>query len=61
MADGESRQDFLPETLIEDNFILMKKYEKIFDRIKYLIMLKNNISGVYSHKYTKIKINADED
>ena len=24
-------------------------------------MLKNNISGVYSHKYTKIEINSDDD
>ena len=27
----------------------------------YLIMLKSNISDVYSHKYTKIKINSDND
>ena len=24
-------------------------------------MLKNNISDVYSHKYTKTKVNSDDD
>ena len=38
-----------------------EKYEKVFDRIRYLIMLKRNISDVYSHKYTKIKMNSDDD
>ena len=33
----------------------------MFDRTKYLIMLKSNISDVYSHIYTKIKINSDDD
>ena len=28
---------------------------------KYIIMLKGNISDVCSHKYTKIKINSDDD
>ena len=37
-----------------------EKYETIFDRIRYL-MLKSNISNVYSHNYTKIKINSDND
>lgn len=30
-----------------------EKYEGIFDRIKYLILLKSNSSDVYSHKRTK--------
>ena len=37
-----------------------EKYERIFDRTIYLIILKRNISGVYSHKYTKIKVNSDD-
>ena len=24
-------------------------------------MLKSNVSNVYSHKYTKVKINSDDD
>ena len=35
--------------------------ERIFERIRYLIMLKSNISDVYSHKYTKIKISSDDE
>ena len=31
-----------------------QKYARIFDRVRYLIMLKSNISDIYSHKYTKI-------
>ena len=27
----------------------------------YLIILKSNISDVHSHKYTKIKLNSDDD
>ena len=38
-----------------------EKYENIFGRIGYLIMLKSNISGAYSCKYIKININLDED
>ena len=37
-----------------------EKNEKIFGRIRYLIMLKSNISDVYFHKYPKIKINLDD-
>lgn len=33
----------------------------MFDRITYLIMLKSNISDVFSNKYKKIKINSDDD
>ena len=32
-----------------------EKYERIFDRIRYLIIWKSNISDVYFHKYTNIK------
>ena len=34
-----------------------EKFHRIFNRIRYLIMLKNNISDVYSHKCTEIKVN----
>lgn len=36
-----------------------ERYEKMFDWIRYLILLKSNISGVFSHKHTKIKICDD--
>ena len=35
-----------------------EKYERIADRIRYLIMINSNISDVDSHKYMKIKINS---
>ena len=35
--------------------------ETIFGRLRYLIMLKSNISVIYSPKYKKIKINSDDD
>ena len=38
-----------------------KTFKRIFYRIRYLIMFKSNISNVYSHKYTKIKINSNDD
>ena len=34
-----------------------EKYERISDRIRYFIMLKSNISDVYSHK----SVNSDDD
>ena len=37
------------------------KYERIFDTIRYLNMLKSNISDACSHKFKKIKINSDDD
>ena len=33
-----------------------EKYNKMFNRIRYLIMLKSNISNVVSSKYIEIKI-----
>ena len=38
-----------------------EKHEKTFDRIRYLIMLKGNISDLYSHRHTKIIINSGDD
>ena len=38
-----------------------EKYKRIFDIIRFIIMLKCNISDVYSHKYAKIKINSNGD
>lgn len=37
------------------------KFEKVFDKIRYNIMLKRNISDVFSHKYMEIKIISDID
>ena len=34
-----------------------EKYKRTFHRIRYLVMLKSNISDVCSHKYMKIKVN----
>ena len=46
------------------NLALLNSNEKntiIFDRIRYLITEKSNLSDAYSHEYTKIKINSDDD
>lgn len=32
-----------------------EKYERILDKIMYLIVLERNIPDVYSHKHLKIK------
>ena len=32
-----------------------EKCKRSFGRIRYVAMLKNNISDIYSHKYMKIK------
>ena len=37
----------------------MKKNQRITDRIRYLVMLKSNVSDVYSHKHMKMKIDSD--
>ena len=37
-----------------------EKFHRIFDRIRYLIRLKHNISSIYSHKI-RIKIDSDDD
>ena len=42
-------------------FRSVEKYDRIFNTIRYLIMLQSNISNFYSHKYTNIKINSDND
>ena len=38
-----------------------ESYERIFDKIRYPVMLKSNISDVSSHKFMKIQINSDDD
>ena len=38
-----------------------EKIERYFDRIRYLIMLKSNVSDIYSYKYTEVKVNSDDD
>ena len=47
------------EFYIYDYSIPMKKNQRITDRIRYLVMLKSNVSDVYSHKHMKMKINSD--
>ena len=37
-----------------------EKCERIFDRIRYFIMLKSNISDIYCHKYTKFEIKSND-
>ena len=37
-----------------------EKCVRIFDRIRYLIMLKSNISEIYTHKYTKFEIKSND-
>ena len=37
-----------------------EKYETIFEKIRYLVLLKKNVSDVYPHKYLKIKIDSDD-
>ena len=38
-----------------------KKYESIFNRIRFLKKLKSNISYAVSQNYSKIKIDLDDD
>ena len=38
-----------------------EKYEKLFNKIRYLTMVKTNIPNVYSHIHIKIKINSGDD
>ena len=47
------------EFYIYDYSIPMKKNQRITDRIRYLVMLKSNVSDVYSHKHMKMKIDSD--
>ena len=42
-------------------FLSNEKYDKVFDRTRYLIILKSNNSDVDSPKCMKIKINSDGD
>ena len=48
-------------TKYQASFNSDEKYKKTFERIRYLIMLKINISDLYSYKYTEIKINSGDD
>ena len=41
-------------------FHFNEKYERIFERISYLIKLKNNISDVYSYRFSKTKFILDD-
>ena len=35
-----------------------EKYEAIYDRIRYLISLKSGITYIFSHYFTKIKVDS---
>ena len=39
----------------------LEKHNAIYDRIRYLLGLKSNITYVFSHNYAKIKIGSDDD
>ena len=39
----------------------LKKYDAIYDRIRYLIGLKSGITYVLSYNYAKIKVDSDDD
>ena len=36
-----------------------EKYDAIYDRIRYLISLKSNITYIFSHYFAKIKVDYD--
>ena len=38
-----------------------KTNERMFDRIKYFISEKSNISDIYYYTYMKIRVNSDDD
>ena len=38
-----------------------EKYDAIYDRIRFLIVLKSSIAHVFSSNYVKIKIDSDDD
>ena len=37
-----------------------KKYDAIYDRIRYLINLKSGITYIFSHCFAKIKVDSDD-
>ena len=41
--------------------MVLKKYDAIYNRIRYLIILKGSASYVVLHNYGKIKIDSDDD
>ena len=49
------------ETIILHYFSLIKNYEIVFDRIKYLIILKSNISDFFFSQIYKNQIDSDND
>ena len=44
----------------DENKDILKRYEKIWNKIEYLINLKNNNSDNYDDKYMKISFNSDD-
>ena len=41
-------------------YLALKKYDTIYDRIRYLISLKSGITYVFSHYFAKIKVDSYE-
>ena len=44
----------------DENKYILKRYGKIWNKIEYLINLKNNNSDNYDDKYMKINFNSDD-
>ena len=42
-------------------FFVLEKYDVIYDRIRYIIGLKNGIKYVFPYNYAKTKIISDDD
>ena len=39
----------------------IEKHDAIYDRIRYLICLKSDVTYVFSHNYAKINMDSDDD
>ena len=46
---------------INESIEKIKKYEKLWNKIRYLIKLTTRTSGDYDKKYMKIKFNLDDE
>ena len=57
-VDGFIRDYDLSKYLV---LFTLEKHNAIFDRIRYLLGLKSNITYAFSHNYAKIKIGSDDD
>ena len=41
-------------------YFVLKKYNAVYDRIRYLIGLKSGIKDAFSYNYEKIKFDSDD-